>query len=319
VSELNAGASEASRPIPIFILMLFAATAAALYGLGIGFDLAEISAVLAITAALMGGSAFYASVRRDPRLSRLFRGITEILLISFLCGTLSYAATSLNRPLWDATFHAWDQAIGFDWRHWLGVLDAHPRIHLVLAVAYHSFMPQVPLAIIALVTVRAYRELDAFILAYGLAAVATIAIAACMPALSPLVHLGITPADHPNIVLAVPREFEAQALALREGTMRMIDLDGAQGLVTFPSFHTVAAVLLAIAFWRVPVVRWAGLALNAAMLIAIPIEGSHYLVDVFAGAAVALAAYEAARRIVLWCERRLPDPHLVPAEELSRI
>jgi membrane-associated phospholipid phosphatase len=234
-------------------------------------------------------------MRPDERVARLFRAAIELFLLSFLCGSLSYAATSLNRPLWDDVFIAWDQALGFDWRHWLDVLNEHPKINLVLALAYHSMWPQLVLVIVALVTVRDYRRLDVFLLAFGFSAVITVVIAGFMPALSPLAHFAITPADHPNIVLAVPREFEAQALALRDGSMRLIELGEAQGLVTFPSFHTVVAVLLLLGFRHVPYLRWVSLVLNVLMLISIPIEGSHYLVDLIAGIGVAWLAWGLAR------------------------
>jgi hypothetical protein len=60
----------------------------------------------------------------------------------------------------------------------------------------------------------------------------------------------------------------------------------------------VSAVLLLLGFRGVPYMRWVAFALNALMLIAIPIEGSHYLVDVFGGIAVALAAWAGAARVV---------------------
>jgi membrane-associated phospholipid phosphatase len=151
------------------------------------------------------------------------------------------------------------------------------------------------LVIVALVTVRDYRRLDVLLLAFGFAAAVTVVIAGFMPALSPLAHFAITPADHPNIVLAVPREFETQALALRDGSMRMIELGEAQGLVTFPSFHTVVAVLLLLGFLHVPYLRWVGFVLNGLMLISIPVEGSHYLVDLIAGVGVAWLAWGLAR------------------------
>jgi len=42
------------------------------------------------------------------------------------------------------------------------------------------------------------------------------------------------------------------------------------------------------ATWRTPFVRWIILGLNALMLAATPIHGSHYLVDLLAGIAVAM-------------------------------
>jgi len=85
-------------------------------------------------------------------------------------------------------------------------------------------------------------------------------------------------------------------------------------LVTFPSFHTATAMLLLLAFRGVPYMRWVSLALNGLMLIAIPIEGSHYLVDVIAGIAVALLAWAAAAAAVnAVTSRRLPLHQTTPA------
>jgi membrane-associated phospholipid phosphatase len=253
---------------------------------------------LLVVAAALSLSAFYTFFRPDERIARLFRAGAELFLLSFLCGSLSYSGTSLGRPLWDAAFLAWDQALGFDWRYWLTFLDGHPKLNLLLALAYHSMWPQLAMVLVALVTIRDFRRLDVLLLAFGFAAIVTVVIAAYMPALSPLAYLQITAADHPHIELAVPREFEMQALALRSGAMHVIELGNAQGLVTFPSFHTATAVLLLLGFRSVPYVRWLSVVVNALMLVSIPIEGSHYLVDVIAGAAVAWAAWAVAAAVV---------------------
>jgi membrane-associated phospholipid phosphatase len=57
------------------------------------------------------------------------------------------------------------------------------------------------------------------------------------------------------------------------------------------------------ATWCTPVVRWIGLALNVLMLIATPIRGDHYLVDVLSGLAVAAAAVAA----TAWMFGRIPQ------------
>lgn len=283
-------------------------------GVGLAFKIQEIAAVIAIVVAALGLSAFYTVKRQDERIARLFRAGVELFLLTFLVGSLSYSATSLNRPLWDEMYHGWDQVIGFDWRYWLSVLDANKNVHRILALAYHSMWPQLTLIVISLVTVRDFRRLDVFLLAFGFSAIITVIISGLMPAMSPLAYLQITPADHPHINLAVPREFEEQALALRAGVLRVVELGDAQGLVTFPSFHTVTAVLLLLAFRSVPYMRWVSLAANTLMLFSIPIEGSHYLVDVIAGIAVALVAWMAAAAAVNVTTRsRLPLHQTTPA------
>jgi membrane-associated phospholipid phosphatase len=51
------------------------------------------------------------------------------------------------------------------------------------------------------------------------------------------------------------------------------------------------------AIWPVAVLRWVFVALNTMMLIATPIDGSHYLIDVLAGIALALFCLIAAQAI----------------------
>lgn len=294
---LTASSFGAARPIWRLILLCLVADILIKLAVGLTFKFAEILAVIAIVSTALGLSAFYTLKRPDERIARLFRAAVELFLLTFLVGSLSYSATSLGRPLWDDVLHAFDQALGFDWRYWLSLLDAHPQLNRTLALAYHSMWPQLTLLVVSLVTVRDFRRLDVFLLAFGFAAVATVVISGLMPAMSPLAYLQITPADHPHINLAVPREFEAQALALRAGALRVVELGDAQGLVTFPSFHTVTAVLLLLAFRSVAYMRWVSLAANTLMLLAIPVEGSHYLVDVLGGVAVALAAWAAAGKV----------------------
>jgi membrane-associated phospholipid phosphatase len=70
------------------------------------------------------------------------------------------------------------------------------------------------------------------------------------------------------------------------------DLSQLQGLISFPSYHTVLAVLLTYAHRRsrllVPIAL-----VNGIMLFSIPSYGGHYLIDIFAGAVVALLAISA--------------------------
>src|SRR5262249_14325691 len=82
---------------------------------------------------------------------------------------------------------------------------------------------------------------------------------------------------------------------LRAGTLRTLDLEHFGGAVTFPSFHAAAAILYAWALWPLRWVRPFSLAVNGLMLVATPIGGGHYLVDVLAGVMVAAGSISAAR------------------------
>lgn len=130
---------------------------------------------------------------------------------------------------------------------------------------------------------RAYRFLSAF----GLAAVITLALFSLMPAVGPFSHLwrGAIP-YMPDSELWQPGLIPA----LRAHSLTVVDLSELRGIVSAPSFHTAAAVLYIAAAWRIPSLRWPILALNTAMLLSTPVEGTHYLVDMILGALAALAA-----------------------------
>jgi membrane-associated phospholipid phosphatase len=83
------------------------------------------------------------------------------------------------------------------------------------------------------------------------------------------------------------------AEALRAGTLQSIKLDNLEGLITFPSFHTTGALMFIWAFRTVPFVRGPAAALNISLILATPIDGAHYFIDLVGGATVAFAAIAA--------------------------
>ncbi len=67
--------------------------------------------------------------------------------------------------------------------------------------------------------------------------------------------------------------------------------------------------------------RWPLLALNVGMLISTPVEGTHYLIDMILGAAVAGVALGAVAALSEMLSRRTGDwqPVLVPAKATRKI
>jgi len=141
-----------------------------------------------------------------------------------------------------------------------------------------------------------------FTLAFAIALVTTTVISTLVPAMGTFDLFNYMP--DPNIITLSAYLDQLHDLPLvRDGSLRIIDFDKLTGIVTFPSFHAAAAVLYLWAFWPV---RWIGpiaLVANIAMLLATPICGGHYFIDVFAGIAIAMAAIVTARWITDWLTR----------------
>jgi hypothetical protein len=79
-------------------------------------------------------------------------------------------------------------------------------------------------------------------------------------------------------------------LALRAHQIRDVDVGALHGLVCAPSFHAASAVIYMVTAYRIAPLRWPVAALNAVMLIATLVEGTHYLADILVGISVACAA-----------------------------
>jgi membrane-associated phospholipid phosphatase len=91
---------------------------------------------------------------------------------------------------------------------------------------------------------------------------------------------------------------------MRNGGSASFALGQLRGIVTFPSYHTVLAILFTYAHRSrrsFPVF----LIINCLMLVSIPSEGGHYLSDVLAGAGLAVVAIVAAR-VILQRDIRAP-------------
>jgi membrane-associated phospholipid phosphatase len=101
--------------------------------------------------------------------------------------------------------------------------------------------------------------------------------------------------------------WRADILALRAHTLVVIG--ATQGIISFPSFHTICAVLLANMArgrrWLTPL-----LALNLLMILSVMSEGAHYAVDILSGVLVAFAAIVFARRMIAALAAVTPVPAL---------
>ena len=76
-----------------------------------------------------------------------------------------------------------------------------------------------------------------------------------------------------------------------------------QGLITMPSYHTVLAILIIYVYRGCGRLFTLALAFNGLMLLSLPSEGGHYVIDVIAGiavVAVTIAVISAAARMPWW-------------------
>jgi hypothetical protein len=219
--------------------------------------------------------------RREPRVSQTVWLMALLLIFSNAAAVLSYLVVSTNAALIDGTLAAWDRAIGFDWRSLFLWIQNHFYLRRLLQFAYDSLLPQLIFLVLFLGFTARFARLRVFVELFVVSSLTTIVLS------------GLFPAAGPWKCCAAGVPFDTRLVSdfepLRDGSLRTIDLLNMQGLISLPSFHTVLAILIPYSLWRTPVAYWF-IVVNAATVLATPTAGGHYLMDVIAGALLAVTA-----------------------------
>lgn len=283
------------------------------------FKIEWASFVIPLTACalLMCGGWFYGAIRPDIRLASALTATAQIVAFAAVGAPLSYLAAAAGLPLQDARFSAWDEYLGVDWLGYLTFISRHHLLHEIFATAYASFSLQTIATVLILALSGQVFRLRIFVKTFVATTLATIAVSAALPAEGPWLFHAVQATAANGYAEPLSATSWPVFFGLRAGTFITLSGLNSEGIITFPSLHAALAVLFTMALWRTPGVKWIFLVLNIAMIMATPLEGSHYIVDVLAGIAVTLLAWVAVAKIASrprWIPLlRLPhSPSIVP-------
>lgn len=223
-------------------------------------------------------------------------GLTLELVPLFLMVSLSFTLVGIgiaagHVPLADAKLAHADRLI-FPFVSWPDlVLELAHQDSWALAIAnfaYSSMGWQV-LLIVVLGSLTGDREAcDRFFARWITALSLTMLIHAFWPAGGAFQYYSIphaaVPAIHSNVGWQQPQIIHD----LRAGTIKSVDWSTLEGLISFPSFHAAAAVILARSYRIYAALKWPAAVLNFLMILAAVPCGGHYFVDIVAGVFVAI-------------------------------
>lgn len=248
---------------------------------------------------------------RAPRSAaqRVLRDVAETFglftAVSLMGAVSTYPIAAETHGTIDPLLQQIDTALHFDWLAWYRVVADHRSLQILGAAAYQSIYlsPAVILGYCAWADKRAAAR--GLIASFWLAAVIALTLFRFWPAYGPFASLWHGPVPYPT----ESGMYEAQLIPLlRNHLLHEVDLGGLRGLVEAPSFHTASAILYIVAAWPFARIRKPILIVNLVMLVATPVEGTHYLADMIAGASVATIAL----LVVAALRRRLPG-HPAPS------
>lgn len=233
----------------------------------------------------------------------LYRTALPFAALLVAGATLSYVITAADLPLRDALLARLDHQLGFDWLHFLGITNSSPFAAALLRHAYEAIGLVIELVVFWFGLVRNGERLAEFLAILSLCTVGLCVGMLLVPAAGAFAYYGPAPELFGNYsAMGAMWTFNHTFNMLRDGSLSVIDLSALDGIVSFPSFHTV---LGALAIYAVRDTRWLLafiLPVNATMIVSTMPVGGHHLADVLAGAGLTFAAI----LVVRWQKENVP-------------
>jgi len=169
-------------------------------------------------------------------------------------------------------------ALGLDWPAYCRFIDnLGPVTTRVLEALYDSATSQIMAVALLLGFIGRPKRLAEFMGCLVLTGVVAIVTGAIIPALG----------AHHAYGMNTTAPFVSEIVAAHAGRVDRIDIVHMQGLVTFPSYHTVISIQIIVATWRLRLIGPVMAIINAARLVGVPIFGSHHFIDMIGGGVLA--------------------------------
>lgn len=268
-------------------LLLGGLSAVGMYLLDIAVRPEQLVGKLGLCAAVLGGALLYhrrgADRLADALLAVFWMGLFSNLHVfpMFVCGRVPC-------DFRDADLAAADALLGLRTPDVMAAVERLPDLRDLLQQTYETLVYLIVLAILLPPLLGKTRRFKEYIVACIVSVLVAFPLFAVFQAQGTWVHYGYAPAINQD-------EYLRTFAALKREPHYVMDLDYSRGLIMFPSFHTILAVLSAVAVASVPYVRWLAGVWAALIVISTVTTGTHYVVDVLAGLAVAGVAAAAAK------------------------
>jgi hypothetical protein len=208
--------------------------------------------------------------------------LSAILIFAYLSAVAAF-------PLRDESYATFDRLLGVDWVGLLGAINARPWLARVVTLSYWIGGGELWFVLFGLAVIGWRSRLFETQTTLAISTVAVCVLGLLFPAEGAAAFYK-PPRDLLSNFLPLSGMWHAAAFnALRTSAAPLLDFQAFAGVIQFPSFHTVIAVLTVFALrgtWLI----WPAVPFNALVLLSTLPEGGHHLADVLAGAAISVLA-----------------------------
>ncbi|TMV03902.1 phosphatase PAP2 family protein [Brucella haematophila] len=241
---------------------------------------------------------FYRHVRRDARISETLILTAGFILFTLVGSVFNYMLLPIHFPRIDDFWVSVDQLMGYHWPSLVLFFSERPGISALLKIVYFSSLPQLVVVVLLLGFTGQSRKLAHFLLTGMIGALLCMVVWALFPSFGASAVSTLPANVEAKLGLPVGPTYAAELVRLSKDGVDYLSPANVLGLIGFPSFHTVMAVMSVFFTWQIVWLRLPVLALNMLMAPALLLHGGHHLSDFLGGLAVFAVACLAARYVI---------------------
>ena len=202
-----------------------------------------------------------------------------LIAYSNIMSVTNYLFLGLSRKSIDPFLVSIDALLGFHWIEFLEVMYSFPIASALLAIAYQAFLPLLIVQLIVLGFTGRHEALYCFVLSLMLSGIATIGFWAVFPSFGTTVIYTIPDHLELRLKLVVGNEYGNILRDLSRDKIPLITPLNIKGIIAFPSFHTIMALLCTYYAWSLGKWRYLFIVLNVGVIFSVPLHGGHHLID----------------------------------------
>jgi hypothetical protein len=249
------------------------------------------------TLGLAAIGSYVRQAKSAPRVALALVGAAIFTGFTAVSSVFIFALFPLPNPLIDPTLIQADAVLGYHWPSAVALLAQYPGVAAVLGYIYHSSLVQILLTIVLLAALSRETALHRFLLVGMITLTIAVAIWWLLPSVGPSAFQSIPEADRLATGLYFDPTYGQHLKNLVEVGPRRISPEVITGVVAFPSYHMIMA-LMVVWFSRGTFAFLPLTAVNTAMVPATLTHGGHHLVDLLAGLAVFVLSVWITNRLI---------------------
>ncbi len=259
---------------------------------GVALDNGLIMFYITFSTILFALAIYFADRHPQWRAAGMIGFFATFILVTKALGLFSVLGATLNWPLVDATIARMDEALGINHPAILRYLADTPSVANVLDRFYNHSREGVIIVGFVLAFTQRRERLYNYVSIYVLALFVTVGVSPFIPSMGTYTHYAI-PVD---VIARLPMGSGTFYLEtfhmLRNGTFDYVGPHDINGIVGFPSFHCVIALLIAYGLHPFRFMRWFGYVMCAGTIVATVPMGGHFAMDVLAGGLLFVASWK---------------------------